>query len=190
MPHLVRHLARGQFAFGGAKGADFRQGVDAGGNVFHQPLLACAVERMRSGKPALVVSRAGKAGVAHHVADRVDMRLRGLVGRIDHDRAARVALNAERFEPDGVRVAGAPLRPQQHIALDDLVRLEVHAHAGIVGLDALVLLAMAYQNTALAQVIGERVDDFVVEESKQLVPVIDQVRLRRPGRSGRPADRP
>ena len=53
----------------------------------------------------------------------------------------------------------------------------MHVHAGIVGLDALVFFAVADQHPALAQVIGERVDDFVVEEGEQLVPGVDQVHL-------------
>ena len=127
---LVGHLLGGQLAFRGAERADFRDGVDARGNVLHQSLLAHAGERVRGGKPALVVRGAGETGIADHVADRIDVRLRGLVGRIDDDGAARVALDADRLEPHRVGVAGAALGPQEHVALNDLVRLEVHAHAG------------------------------------------------------------
>ena len=175
--HFVRHFTRGEFAFGGAQRADFRQGVDTGGNVFHQFLFAHAGERMRGGEAALVVRRTRETGIADHVAHGVNMRLRGLIGRVHHDRAALVAWHPDGFEPHRVGVAGAPLRPQQHVTLDDFVGFEMHAHAAVIGFHAVVFFAVADQHAAFAQVVGQRVDDFVVEKRQQLVTGVDQVDL-------------
>ena len=49
--------------------------------------------------------------------------------------------------------------------------------AVVVGLDPLVALAVPDDRTAIAEVVGQGVDDLVVEELEQLVARVDQVHL-------------
>ncbi len=53
----------------------------------------------------------------------------------------------------------------------------MHPHTIFVCLDALVVLTMANQHTLLAQMVGQRVDDFIVEKSEQLVARVDEIDL-------------
>src|SRR5262249_5785467 len=100
-----------------------------------------------------------------------------LVERIDHERTALIGLNANRVQSHAVGSGGSALRPPQYVALYDLVRFEKDTHAVTVGFHALVFLTVPDQHTTLAQMIGQGVDNFIVEERQQLVAIVDQIHL-------------
>jgi hypothetical protein len=67
-----------------------------------------------------------------------------------------------------VGIAGAAVGPQQDVGLDLLAAFERQDDAVGLALDRSYFLVVADQRALLAQVVAERVGDFVVEELEQL----------------------
>ena len=67
------------------------------------------------------------------------------------------------------------MRPKENVADDLLVGLEIDAHFFVIGFHAVVFFAVPNVYPVLAEVITDRVDNFVVEIREQLAAAVDEV---------------
>ena len=74
-------------------------------------MVATAMNQMSGGEAALIVSGAGQAGVADHVAHRIDVRQGGAVVVVHLDLAAVVRGDAQVLQTHVLGVAGAAVGP-------------------------------------------------------------------------------
>ena len=135
----------------------------------------CVVEGARGGDAALLHGDRGECREADDVADGEDVFDVGAVVLVDGDAAAIVGLDAGGGEIEIVDGALAADRVEQRVAGDALLAFEI-GDDGAVGqfFHALHFFAEAHGDAAVAQVIAERLDDFLVGEFEQLVALFDR----------------
>src|SRR5690554_7146201 len=161
MTHLVGNLLLGELALGRPDTADLRAGINPGGEILDQPTVRVAADDMTGRKTPLVVARAGEPRETDHIADRIDMLDLSLVELVDVDLLARVGFATNLVQAQIVGISGATLRPEQIIAAQLLARFQVQNHTIVAGLYLLIDLIMANNRASVAQMITQRVDDFV-----------------------------
>ncbi|MNE75243.1 hypothetical protein D3C80_1713820 [compost metagenome] len=71
--HFIRHFHRRQFLFGFPHGTDFRNGVNAGRNVFDQMDFGFPLNHRLRGNTALIIRGRGQTRITDDVTDRIDM---------------------------------------------------------------------------------------------------------------------
>ena len=91
--------------------------------------------------------------------------------------SALVGLQTDRFDVEGACRAGPPDAVERHLG-DDLLaagEMDLHAVAVLVGdeFNAVHLFAEAQNGALLVEMVGERVDDFRVDEGQQAAALVD-----------------
>src|SRR5690606_33024988 len=174
LAYFVWHLGLGQFPLGFTDRADFRNAVDTGWHVINKA-PGVVVGDAAGRRTALVEGGAGQARPADHIAGGIDVRHGGAVILVHLHLASAVGLQADVFQGQFVGVAGAPVAPQEGVGFDLLAGLQVQNHTVIHAFDPLVLFVVTNDHVVGAQVVTQRIGDFIVEEVEQLVAVVDQV---------------
>ena len=175
LPHFVGDARLGQFGLATPHRADLGDGVDTGRHLIDE--LELFPQQVGRGEAALIVSRGCQARPADHIAHRIHVVQLGAVLIIDGQLTAAVGLQADILETKAVGVAGTTVGPQEGVSTQLLAGLEVHDHAGLVALDAIVFLVVTHQHAVVAQVVGQRVGNLVIQEGQQTITRIDQVDL-------------
>ena len=93
--HFIWHFHRGQLLFGFAHRADFRDGVNAGRDIFNQMCGGFTFHQRLRGNAPLVIGCRRQTRITNHVAHRVNMRLCGLIHAVDLQLSAAVS-----FQPN------------------------------------------------------------------------------------------
>ncbi len=127
------------------------------------------VEGAGGGDAALLHGDGGEGREADDIADGIDVFDLGLVVLVDGDAAAIVGFDAGGGEVEVVDGALAADGVEQGVAGDLLLALQI-GDDGAVGelFDAFHFFAEAHGDAAVAQVVAERFDDFLVGEFEQL----------------------
>src|SRR5580700_4147381 len=173
--HLVRHVLFGELLFGFADEGDFGDGVDAVWIEARVRLHRFVAEGALRGDAALFHGDRRERRESDDVADGEDVRNLGAEILVDRDTPALVGLDAGRGEVELVDVALAAHRVKQNVAGDALLTLEIRDH-GAVGqfFHALDLFAQAHGHAAVAEVVAESFDDFLIGKFKQARPLLHQ----------------
>ena len=159
---------------GEADGGDLRHSIDAvgkeGGSGAHR-----RAEGVARRDAALLHGGRGEAGEADHIAHRIDVRHGGLEGhRIDREPAAGV----ER-EPGGRGVEigrrSHPAGGEQHHLRADAPRVveDRHRPAHAIDFHMVDLASHPKVDAALAQLVGELLDDLAIDELQKVVARLD-----------------
>ena len=162
LPHFVGNARFGQFALATPHRADLGDGVDAGRHLIDE--LELLAQQIGRGEAALIIGSRGQARPADDIAHGIDVVQLGAVLIIDRQLTTAIGLQTDVLEAEAVGVAGAPIGPQEGVRTQLLAGLEVHDHTGLIALDALVFLIVAHQHAVVAQVVGQRVGNLVVQE--------------------------
>ena len=167
--HFVGHVFVGELLFGLADEADLRDGVNAVGiDSWDWRCMRVVAEGAGGGDAALLHRDRGQAGKADHVADGEDVRHLGAEVLVDGDAAARVGFDAGGGQIQIVDVALAADRVEQRVAGDLLLAFQIRDHGAVGQLfHAFHFFVQAHGHAAVAQVVAERLDDFLVGEFEQ-----------------------
>src|SRR5690606_2093939 len=136
------------------------------------------VENVLHGVRALHVGGARERRRPHDVADGINVREGRLIVAVHRDVAARIRGEAHGLQPETIGVAGAPVRPEEHVRLDLAPRLEVQYDVALARLQVLNLLVVPNHAPLLAQVVRERFRDLIVQERQQAIVRVDEGDLR------------
>ena len=106
---FVRHFRFGQLALIGAKGADFRNGIDTGRHVADETVLL--LQQLVARVEPLIVGGTGQAWPTNDVARRINMRNRGAVVLIHAELAPAIRFQADILQPQAVGVTSTAVGP-------------------------------------------------------------------------------
>ena len=162
---------------GFANGADFRNGVNTGRDIFNQMRRGFAFHQRLGCDAPLVVGGRGQARVANHIADGINMRQGGLIHTVDLQLTAAIGLQADIFQRQRVGIPGAAVSVQQAVRFELFTGFQVHDDAIIHALNLFVLFIVANDHAAVPEVIGEGVGHFLIEKRQQAIAGVDQIHL-------------
>ena len=166
-PHSKRNAAAADFFLAHADCGNFRYGIDTVREEFRRRGHR-QTQRMASGDTALFHRGRRQAGEADRVPGGVDMRHRGLERvRIDLDAAAIVRLDPAAAQVQCVRRTHPPGGIQDHFGPDGAAVLQRHDGMIVRECDARDRRTEPDRHAAVAQLMGEILDQFVIDELQE-----------------------
>src|SRR5688572_29890697 len=132
---------------------------------------------MTGGETSLLHGSGSKGGEPDHITYRIDIGSVCLILCIHFQESALICLQTRRLDIEGTCRAGPPDAVERHLSNDLFAADEVDLHAVAVfvgnGFDTVHLFSEAQDGALLVKVVGERVDDFRVDEGEQAAALVD-----------------
>ncbi len=124
--------------------------------------FAVPIAQMASGDSALHVRRARQCRRTDDIADCINVWMDCLEVIVDFDLSAMVGRNVDCFQAKVFCIARSSVRPQQHVALQLLTRLQMYKHMVIECFYVIESFVVPDADAGISHVIAECVTDFVV----------------------------